>query len=178
VVAYVGTLSQTTHNVGLLLDAFALVAEQLPAARLLLVGDGEDRAMLQRQAQLLGLGERALFAGAVPPSAVPTYLALAACSVDPVADDAVAAARSPLKIVESLAAGVPVVTGDVGDRAEMLGPDAGVLVRPGDAAALAAGIMIVFGRAEQRVSMAGAARDRAEMYRWDRLALEWNKVYG
>jgi glycosyltransferase involved in cell wall biosynthesis len=178
VVAYVGTLSQTTHNVGLLLDAFALVAQQLPAARLLLVGDGEDRAMLKRQAQLLGLGERALFAGAVPPSAVPTYLALAACSVDPVADDAVAAARSPLKIVESLASSVPVITGDVGDRAEMLGPDAGVLVRPGDPAALASGIIMVCERAGQSAPMASAARARAEIYRWDRLVLEWIKLYG
>ncbi|HJZ48407.1 MAG TPA: glycosyltransferase, partial [Roseiflexaceae bacterium] len=90
VAAYVGTLSQTTHNVGLLLQAFALAAERLPAARLLLVGDGEDRAALRQRASRLGLGERAVFVGPVPPAAVPAYLALAACSVDPVADDAVA----------------------------------------------------------------------------------------
>jgi glycosyltransferase involved in cell wall biosynthesis len=174
---YVGTLSRTTHHVGLLLDAFALVAERLPAVRLLLIGDGEDRAALMAQARRLGLGERALFVGPVPPAAVPAYLALAACSVDPVADDAVAAARSPLKIVESLASGVPVITGDVGDRAEMLAQDAGVLVRPGDAGALAEGIAALLEHAPLQLHMAAGARRRAEAYRWDRLARVWATVY-
>ncbi len=177
VAMYVGTLSQTTHQVGLLLDAFALVAERLPAARLLLVGAGEDRAALMAHSRRLGLSERALFIGAVPPAAVPAYLALAACSVDPVADDPVAAARSPLKIVESLAAGVPVITGDVVDRAEMLAQDAGILVRPGDPRALAAGIAALLADTTLQLRLAAGARERAAAYRWDRLALEWIKVY-
>jgi glycosyltransferase involved in cell wall biosynthesis len=177
VAVYVGTLSQTTHHVDLLLDAFAMLAPRLPSARLLLVGGGEDRAALMAQAQRLGLGERALFVGAVAPAAVPVYLALAACSIDPVADDPVAAGRSPLKIVESLAAGVPVVTGDVGDRAEMLGQSAGALVRPGDAGALADGIMALLSDPMRCALMASRARERADAYRWDRLAREWAKVY-
>jgi glycosyltransferase involved in cell wall biosynthesis len=174
---YVGTLSQTTHNVGLLLEAFVSVARRLPRARLMLVGDGEDRAALAAQAHQLGLGGRALFAGGVPADSVPIYLALAACSADPVADDAVAAARSPLKIVESLASGVPVVTGDVGDRAEMLAPDAGVLVRPGDPSALAEGIAALLADDALRARLADRARDRAEVYRWDRLVDRWAAVY-
>jgi glycosyltransferase involved in cell wall biosynthesis len=177
VVMYLGTLSRTTHNVGLLLDAFALVAERVPAARLLLIGDGEDRLDLIEHATRLGLDARALFAGAVPPAAVPAYLALAACSVDPVADDAVAAARSPLKIVESLAAGVPVITGDVGDRAEMLAPDAGLVTRPGDARALADGITALLSNDWPRLRLASGARRRAEMCRWDRLARVWATTY-
>jgi glycosyltransferase involved in cell wall biosynthesis len=177
VAIYVGTLSQTTHNVGLLLQAFALVARDLPAARLLLVGAGEDSAALMAQSQRLGLGDRVVFAGAVAPSVVPAYLALAACSVDPVADDAVAAARSPLKIVESLASGVPVVTGDVGDRAEMLARAAGVLVRPGDADALAAGIAALLADPARSAQLAAGARARAAAYRWDRLAQVWATVY-
>ena len=177
VVIYVGTLSQTTHNVGLLLDAFALVVQRLPDVRLLLVGAGEDRAALMAQSQQLGLGDRVLFAGAVTPAAVPAYMALAACSVDPVADDAVAAARSPLKIVESLASGVPVITGDVGDRAEMLGHTAGVVVRPGDADALAAGIVGLLADPARGVLLAAGARARAAAYRWERLAQVWATVY-
>ena len=178
VVAYVGTLSQTTHNVGLLLEAFAIVAARMPEARLLLAGEGEDRAALQEQARRLGLGERALFAGPVAYESVPAYLALAACSIDPVGDDPVAAARSPLKIVESLASGVPVVTGDVGDRAEVLRGSAGVLVAPGSAAALAEGIAALLSDRERRARMAQAARARAADYRWDRLAEDWMRVYG
>ncbi len=177
VVAYVGTLSQTTHNVGLLLDAFALVARRLSHVRLLLVGDGEDRAALHARAQRLGIAEHTLFVGAVPAHAVPTYLALATCSVDPVADDGVARGRSPLKIVESLALGVPVVTGDVGDRREMLGDKAGVIVAPGDAQALAEGMMSVLQDAALQAKLATGASEQSLAYRWASLADDWLAVY-
>jgi glycosyltransferase involved in cell wall biosynthesis len=177
VVGYVGTLSQTTHNVGLLLDAFALLVRRRPAARLLLVGEGEDRAALELRAQELGLGGRALFVGPVPYAQVPLYLALAGCTVDPVADDPVAAGRSPLKIVESLAAGVPVVTGAVGDRAELLGPQAGLLAQPGSSAALAEALERLLDDPPGRAAMAEAARARAAELSWERLAERWLRVY-
>lgn len=178
VVAYVGTLSQTTHNVGLLLEAFALVVKQVPLARLLLVGDGEDRTALQEQARQHGIGAHTLFVGAVPYTAVPVYLSLATCSVDPVNDDAVACARSPLKIVESMAVGVPVVTGGVGDRAEMLAEGtAGVLVAPGNAAALAEGIVRLLRDDTERAAMSNAAHQRASAYAWPALVRQWESVY-
>jgi glycosyltransferase involved in cell wall biosynthesis len=174
VALYLGTLSQTTHNVALLLEAFALAVRRMPQLRLLLVGEGEDREALQKRAAELGIGAQALFAGPVARTAA--FLALAACSVDPVADDPVARARSPLKIVESLATGVPVVTGDVGDRREMLG-DAGLVVAPGSPTALADALLAVLGDPARRSAMAAAARERAEHYRWDRLAPRWAEVY-
>lgn len=178
VVMYVGTLSQTTHHVGLLLDSFALVVRRIPSARLVLVGDGEDRQQLQQQAARLGLGQQTLFVGSVPYQSVPVFLSLATCLVDPVNDDDVARARSPLKIVESLAAGVPVVTGNVGDRAEMLeGGKAGVLTAPGDSRALAEGIVRVLEDEPTRRRMATGAYQRAASYGWSRLAREWMSVY-
>ncbi|GAB4204419.1 MAG: glycosyltransferase [Roseiflexaceae bacterium] len=176
VVGYVGTLSQTTHNVGLLLDAFALLVQRLPAARLLLAGDGEDRAALERQATHQGLAGRALFVGPVPYPQVPLYLAQADVTVDPVGDDPVAAGRSPLKIVESLASGVPVVTGRVGDRGELLG-EAGLLTAPGSAAALAEALESLLEQPERRARMAEAARTQAAHNTWDRLAERWLRVY-
>ena len=177
VALYLGTLSQTTHNVALLLEAFALAARRLPEARLLLVGEGEDREALERRARDLGLAGRALFTGPAAADATPAFLALAACSVDPVADDPVARARSPLKIVESLASGVPVVTGDVGDRREVLAGTAGLVVTPGDARALAEGLVSALGDPGLCAGLADGARERARHYRWDRLAPEWEQIY-
>lgn len=178
VVLYLGTLSLTGHPLGLLLEAFDRVARQVGNAHLALVGGGEDRPALERRVQELGLHGRVTFIGAVPPAQVPDYLLLGDVSVDPVLDDDVARARSPLKIFESMASGLPVVTGDVGDRREILGEgQAGLVVPPGDPQALAEGIIALLGDPERRRSMAAAGRERAEAYMWDRLVDQFLRVY-
>lgn len=177
VIVYLGVMSAVAHGVDLLLDAFALLRPRLPEARLLMVGDGDDRPALMARAARLGLADAVVWAGRVPPAATPAYLACGDCSVDPVEDTAAAAARSPLKIVESLAAGIPVVTGDTGDRREVLGATAGIIVRPGDAGALAEGLNELLQDTQRRNDLALGARTRAEAYRWDRLAEHWTALY-
>ena len=177
-VVYLGTMSTVAHGVGLLLEAFAHVARDMPEARLLMVGDGDDRPALRRKAQELGIDAAIVWTGNVPAGTTGAYLALAACSVDPVYDTPAARARSPLKIVESLAAGVPVVTGDVGDRRAMLANGAaGVLVSPGHARALAEGIEMVLTQTPLRARLALAAAEQASMYDWRRLVTDWNALY-
>lgn len=178
VVLYVGTLSEVSHHVGLLLEAFALLQSRIPTARLLLVGDGDDRALLEQRAGALGIAERTQFTGRVAATLIPLYFGLAACSVDPVADNPVAQGRSPLKIVESLAAGVPVVTGAVGDRPLLLDHgNAGVLTAAGSAQALADGIVHLLANEQLQRSMAAAAQQQAQRYRWDRLVINWMAGY-
>ncbi|MBX0327754.1 glycosyltransferase family 4 protein [Oscillochloris sp. ZM17-4] len=178
VVAYAGSLALQNHPVDLLIDAFAQVAAAMPAAALLIIGGGEDLPLLQERVARAGLRDRVYFTGQVHYQAVPAYLALADLSVDPVRDDPVARARSPLKLIESMALGVPVVTGDVGDRAELLaGGAAGALVRPGDARALAEAIIGLLGDAPRRQALAAAGRERASAYGWEQLADTWATVY-
>ena len=178
VVVYVGTLSARSHAVDLLLAAFARVASQVPEARLLLVGGGEDYDGLRAQAERLGIGDRTLFAGRVSPAEAPQYTALGTVSVDPVRDDLVAKTRSPLKIVESLAVGVPVVTGDVGDRREMLADGRlGILVQCGDAEALADGLLALLQSSDLRARMSAAALQSREEWYWDRLVGRFAQVY-
>ncbi len=177
-VLYLGTMSTVAHGVGLLLEAFAHVARAMPEARLLMVGDGDDRPTLRRKAEELGVETAVVWTGNVPADSTGAYLALADCSVDPVYDTPAARARSPLKIVESLAAGVPVVTGDVGDRRAMLANGAaGVLVSPGDAHALAEGMEMVLMQPPLRARLALAAAEQASMYDWRRLVEDWNAIY-
>ncbi len=178
VVLYLGTLSLTGHPLDLLLEAFALVLRRIPEAHLVLVGGGEDRPTLERQVEALGLQGHVLFTGAVSPAEVPDYLALGDLAVDPVRDDAVARARSPLKVFESMACGLPVVTGDVGDRWEILGDGrAGLLVAPGDPQALAEGIVTLLLDPVRRREMAAAGRERAQAYCWERLVEQFVQVY-
>lgn len=178
-VAYVGSLTFINHRVDLLLQAFALVAQERPEAVLLLVGGGPDLEASRMQAQRLGVERRVIFVGRVSPSAAPYYLKIADVSVDPVDDDPVARARSPLKIFESMAVGTPVVTGDVGDRREILADGkAGLLVAPGDSKALAAGILDLLQDDDKRVRMGEAGLRASERYYWHVLVNDFVKVYG
>lgn len=173
-ILYVGTMSKVAHGVDLLIAAFAQVLAALPAARLLMVGDGDDKPALMVQAEALGIGSAITWTGHVPSAQLSDYWAQAYCSVDPVYDTPSARGRSPLKIVESMAAGVPVVTGDVGDRRDMLG-QTGHIVAPGDAAALAEGL-----RAMLRAPQADPAPILAQAanYAWPGLAQRWLQAYG
>lgn len=177
-IVYVGTLGLASHPVDLLLEAFRRLLPRCPAARLLLVGGGEDYDALQTLAQQLTIARRTIFTGRVPPEDVPGYFALATVAVDPVHDDLTARARSPLKLLESLVSGVPVVTGNVGDRWTLLHDGAlGVLVRPGDSQALADGLLAVLQDPAGRARMAQAALARREEWYWDRLVHDFARVY-
>ncbi len=197
VVAYVGSMSLVNHPVDLLLEAFAIVKRRCDDAVLILAGGGEDYDLLRRRAEELGLAEAAVFVGRVKPEAVPRYLAMADVSVEPVHDDLTARARSPLKIFESLAVGTPVVTGDVGDRRSILGAlpsrglppspptvvgkfragQAGLLVEPGNAQALAEGILTILEDGDLARAMQQAALRLREKYYWDVLVSDFVQVY-
>ncbi len=179
VVAYVGSMSLANHPVDLLLEAFTIVRRQCDDAVLVLAGGGEDYDFLRGRAEELGLAEIAIFVGRVNPEAVPYYLAMAHVSVEPVHDDLTARARSPLKVFESLAVGTPVVTGNVGDRRNILNDgEAGMLVNPGDAQALAEGILAVLGDGDLAHAMKEATLRLRERYYWDVLVQDFIEVYG
>ena len=125
-----------------------------------------------------GLEQAAVFAGRVSPEEIPAYFGLATVSVDPVRDDLIARARSPLKALESLVMGVPVVTGDVGDRAAMLGHgEFGVLVKAGDSDALAQGLLALLTDPDRREEMSRAALAAREQWFWDHLVEDFVRVY-
>jgi glycosyltransferase involved in cell wall biosynthesis len=178
VVLYVGSLSLASHPVDLLVRAFALTRANQHRATLVIVGGGEDYDKLRSLALELRIEQSVRFVGRVAPEMVPAYYALASFSVEPVFDDDTGRARSPLKVVESLAAGTPVVAGDVGDRRAMLdGGRAGLLVKPGDAAALADGFSELIGSPVRLQAMAVAAVEIRQRYYWDVLVTDFARVY-
>ena len=143
VVAFIGSLSRPGHPVDLLFQAFAYVLGQSPNSVLLLVGGGDDYPRLVEQARQMGIAASVAFCGRISPERVAQYYHLAHVSIDPVLDDGAARGRSPLKLFESWACGVPFVPCDVGDRRRLLtaegasGPPAGLLASPGDPESLA-----------------------------------------
>jgi phosphatidyl-myo-inositol alpha-mannosyltransferase len=75
-----------------------------------------------------------------------------------------------LVIAEALAAGVPVVASDVAGYRELVRPDCGRLVPPGDPDALADAVRALLSDRQARVPASAAARKRAETLAWPRVA--------
>jgi len=177
VAVYVGSMNLANHPVDLLLKSFARVVEEVPQAVLMLVGGGVDLTSLQNRVVELGIEQNTRFVGRVPPGDVPAYYAAADISVDPVLDDDIAQARSPLKLYESLAVGTPVVTGDVGDRRQALGNNEAMLVTAGDADALGERLAALLQDSAARASLKVWATDHQEQFFWESQIDEFIRVY-
>ncbi|MDI6943340.1 glycosyltransferase family 4 protein [Microbacterium barkeri] len=157
-VGFVGTL-KPWHGTEHLVDAFALLTRRRPDARLVIVGDGPERAALKRRAVERGVADRTVFTGAVDPADVPEQLAVldAAVAPYPAHGDPY---FSPLKVLEYLASGAVVVASRVGQLPELVADGrTGLLVPPSDPEALAAALDRLAADPGLRRSLADAARD-------------------
>jgi glycosyltransferase involved in cell wall biosynthesis len=126
------------EGIGTLLEATRLLKDRGLPVRALIVGDGPERAALQRQAAEVGLGEAAIFTGRVPAAKVREFHALLDVFVVPRTPDRVCQLVTPLKPVEAMASGLCVVTSEVKALAEIIKPDVtGALTIPQDPVALA-----------------------------------------
>ena len=136
VVGFCGSL-KPWHGVVRLLDAAALAAPAAPSLRLLIVGDGPERAALERRAVNLGIRDRVCFTGAVPHHRVPDHLA--ACDVLAAPYESMDGFYfSPLKLAEYLQTGRPVLASAVGEIPQLVDGAAHVtLLPPGDPESIA-----------------------------------------
>lgn len=137
------------------LEAAAILAGRFPEARFLVAGEGAQREALEGRAERLGLGGRVAFLGARLD--VPEILGEATVSVLPSLSEALSNV-----LIESMAAGVPVVATDVGGNPEVVEDGAtGLLVPPCDGKALAWGIGALLEDPALAARMGRAARERA-----------------
>jgi glycosyltransferase involved in cell wall biosynthesis len=121
----------TSKRVDLALEAAALVKD--PPVRLVIVGDGPERASLEQRAGSLGVLAR--FVGALPRREAMAWIAAADALLHPSAIEA-----APTVIREARSLDVHVVACDVGDVAAWADDDPGIAVAEPNAAALAAAV--------------------------------------
>lgn len=111
----------------LLIDAAARVLRDIPTLQLVFVGDGAERARLERLAEKRGLGDHLVITGVLAHDKIPAYLSRA---------NVVAHASTreglPLTLIEAGLAGVPVVAFDLdGAREVVRHGETGLLTQPG-----------------------------------------------
>jgi len=169
-VGFVGTL-KAWHGLEILVDAFAQLHARQPAARLLIVGDGPEYEKLTAEAAARGLADAIHFTGAVDAAEVPGWLASMDVAVAPY-PSLPNFYFSPMKVYEYMAARVPVVASRIGQLEKLIVSKVnGLLVRPGDAAALASSLerLLLDRELGRRLAEVGRATILAG-YTWDDVA--------
>ena len=157
-------------NHELFLEAAACARREVPDAQFLLIGDGPLDDFLRQRARQLGIADCVHFLGWR--SDVAELLGLLDVFLLTSHIEA-----NPVSILEALATGVPVVSTRVGSVAETVGADAGFLVEPGDAAAIAGHLVRLFHNPILARTMGMAGRESV-LRRWslDQMVLRYEDL--
>jgi glycosyltransferase involved in cell wall biosynthesis len=159
-------------NHALLIEAFAVLRRSFPRATLALVGDGPLRADIERQVLESGLEGSVVLTG----DRRDTPELYRSFDISVLSSNAEGTSMS---ILEAMASGCCIVATDVGGNGALLDRgSAGVLVPPGNAAALAGALAALLADRARRQSLGGVARDRAvATYSHGSMVREYEAVY-
>lgn len=144
------------------LAALPAIVRAVPNALLVVVGDGEERANLEHQADALGVRDAVRFVGAVPQEEVAGYMQagdifLALADLSNVGNP----------LLEGMCCGLPIITVDAGDTGDLIRDgETGRLLPSGDAAGVADAVVTLARDAAARRTLGAGARRYAEEHFW------------
>jgi glycosyltransferase involved in cell wall biosynthesis len=165
------------EGIGTLLTAVKILNDRGVRTRALIVGDGPERGALERQAAALGLD--AIFTGRVPMAKVRDYHAVLDVFVVPRTPDRVCQLVTPLKPVEAMASGLPVVVSAVKALGEVVrDTETGLQFPPLDAEALADALQLLLASPALRRELGASAREWVARDRtWEHNAARYRDAY-
>lgn len=159
-----------------LIDAMPMILDQVPDARLLIVGDGRLRGKLERAADRLPQGAVVL-TGAVPAEELALHFAAADVFAHPNRDRWFGLEQEGFGIIflEAQACGKPVIAGRSGGAPEALRDgETGLAVDGSDTEAIAEAAVRLLSDEELAVRMGRAGRDFVETeYAWNRVVMDF-----
>jgi phosphatidylinositol alpha-mannosyltransferase len=171
-VLFVGRI-EARKGIPYLLQAFATVKAQQPAARLVIVGEGGLRSEYQKLAADMGLRD-VYFEGYVTPEVLPSYYQAASvfCSPSTVNES------FGITLLEAMAAGAPAVATSI-NGTNTLGEHGvtGLIVAPKDSAALSTAILKLLEDRPLARQMAARAQERAREFDWEAVAEKLLRYY-
>jgi glycosyltransferase involved in cell wall biosynthesis len=165
------------YNPTLAAAVLARVAAGSPNAQLTMIGrDKKDGSLeeTKRAAAALRVQDRLAFPGAVPKDKVPTWLAAADIFLNTTDSD-----NTPVSVVEAMAAGLCIVSTNVGGIPQLLedGLDA-LLVPPRDPEAMAGAVRRILTEPGLAAALSQNARAKAERLDWSVVLPQWEDLFG
>lgn len=157
----------------------AAVLQRLPTAELLVIGEGDTVRGHEFEAGLRGAGvaDRCHWMGYLSELERQRVLSSAHGAIWLFDDTPINRARSPAKLLELLAMGLPVIAEDVGETRALIGRG-GVLIPPTSREALVAATVRLADSRDTRLELATAARRRiADTATWSHRAASLEDTY-
>ena len=183
VIILVGSFLQW-HGANTLVEVATLLKSKLPQARYLLVGEGPALNVTKRMVSDAGLDQMFEFTGMVESKDVPTFLANSDIAVAPYshllgADAARAAIAVPMKVLESMAVGIPTVVSEAGNSAGTVEHGVTGWVHETDnAESLANLILEIVNNPDLTTNIAAAgSKKMSAKYTWDRHVREIETIF-
>ena len=157
-----------------LFEAAPRIVAAVPNVKFLLVGDGVYRKRFEQLAEKMGLRNHFVFAGLVPPSEIPRYVALMDLLVHLSLREGL-----PRALPQALACGKPVVAFDVdGAREVCIDGETGFLVRAEDRAGLADAVIRLLQDKELARRMGARGRELVkERFSEERMVQQLDELY-
>jgi glycosyltransferase involved in cell wall biosynthesis len=170
-IGYTGRVT-AVKGLDILIKAFAVTLHDHPHARLLIIGEGEERPALMALAKDLGVDDALIWTGFRQD--IPRLLAAMDIFAQPSSNEGLS-----LSILEAMAAAKPVVITDVGGAREVVfDRETGLLVQPGSDVALSRAIAELLNDPGYAVALGAAARRSiADQFGAARMAADYDKVY-
>ena len=162
------------NGIGDLIDAMAVVRNEIPDAKLTIIGSGPLEKILKLKVRSLNLENYIEFLGEISNELLPKCLSMANIFVRPSLSEGLGTA-----FLEAMAAGLPVVGTAVGGIPDFLkDKQTGLFCKPGDPDDIADKIIMLLENDELRNRLAGNGRRLVEeKYDWEKIASEFAKLY-
>jgi glycosyltransferase involved in cell wall biosynthesis len=163
------------------IEVLRRVIEKIPQAKLLVVGKGfnEEEQQLIEQAKSIGLSDSIEYVGWANTDALLGLLARSSVAIYPFDDTLINRTKCAVKLIDLLAAGIPVIADAVGQNVEYIRHnETGLLVLSGDVDAMAAATIALLNDPDRAQSIGSAAQqDMRARFDWDRLVESVEKIY-
>lgn len=172
-ILYVGRLVKD-KGIGFLIKAMPMVLKKFPEAKLLIVGEGKDKAQFKDIVLKLGLDKNVIITGWIDNKKVPAFFATSDVTVVPSFFEGLG-----IVAVEAIASGSPVIASNVGGIPDIIKhKKTGLLVKPKNSKEIAEALISILSNKESSMKMVKAAQDLVmEKYDWDIITKEFTNLF-
>jgi glycosyltransferase involved in cell wall biosynthesis len=161
------------YDIATALRALVIVRERYPRARMTVAGSGPEHETLVRLARDVGVADAVHFTGRVEHAQVPAIYAQADVALNPSLAD-----NMPNSVLEAYASGVPVVSTNVGGVPDIVVDGvSGLLVPPGDPAAMALAVVRLLDDRNLAARLVQVGLGQAQRYAWPQVKGQWFEAY-